>query len=310
MPCRSSSQRRSFASRSARASRSVSAARTTPEPSGGAYGHDDAAHVREALLPDRILDDDRDDLEAPLERVEPLVARRRSEEVRDDEDECAGGKVTLVLGEMTEAALDACPRARRSFGRARASRTRASSVAGASTRSPSASSKYPSRPRAAVALEPMSVTAFRIASGLFSHGQPSGNSDIEGRRSQRTTTRGASSAKCSLTTNSSDPRASESRADAYQSILSTSSPGWYGREPATSEPSPRRMLWSPPNGRPSTRRRGMSGNVAVTARPRGPARPPARARLRAEAPSPRTARGSGRPPRASRSRARRRRSSA
>ena len=38
--------------------------------------------------------------------------------------------------------------------------------------------------------------------------------------------------------NSSAPRASESFADAAQSILSMSSPGWYGREPATSEPEP------------------------------------------------------------------------
>ena len=72
----------------------------------------------------------------------------------------------------------------------------------------------------------MSRTAPRIASGFCSHGQPSGKIDIDGRRSTSETTRGASSAKCSRTTNSSDPRASDSRADAYQSMRSMSSPGW------------------------------------------------------------------------------------
>ena len=46
-------------------------------------------------------------------------------------------------------------------------------------------------------------------------------------------------------------------------MRSMSSPGWYGREPATSEPSPRRALCSAPNGKPSTRRRGISGNVVA-----------------------------------------------
>jgi hypothetical protein len=53
--------------------------------------------------------------------------------------------------------------------------------------------------------------------------------------------------------NSSVPRADESRADAFQSIASTSSPGWYGRDPATSDPCPRRALVSPPNERPTSR---------------------------------------------------------
>src|SRR4249919_628231 len=74
-------------------------------------------------------------------------------------------------------------------------------------------------------------------------------------------TLGASSAKRSRTTNSSDPRAVDSLADAAQSIESMSSPGRYGREPATSVPAPRRRLFIVPNERPMTRRRGTSGKV-------------------------------------------------
>src|SRR5436190_14453139 len=61
--------------------------------------------------------------------------------------------------------------------------------------------------------------------------------------------------------NSSWSRAADRRADAFQSIVSTSSPGWYGREPAMSEPVPLRALCIAPNARPTRRRRGTSGNV-------------------------------------------------
>ena len=60
-------------------------------------------------------------------------------------------------------------------------------------------------------------------------------------------------------------RAADRRADAFQSIASTSSPGRYGREPATSEPGPRRALRIAPNARPISRRRGASGNVTPRA---------------------------------------------
>src|SRR5688572_28833352 len=70
---------------------------------------------------------------------------------------------------------------------------------------------------------------------------------------------GASSANRSRTTNSSAPRAVERRAEAAQSIESMSSPGRYGREPATSVPAPRRRLLIVPNETPKTRRRGTSG---------------------------------------------------
>src|SRR5215210_7475282 len=75
------------------------------------------------------------------------------------------------------------------------------------------------------------------------------------------TTRGASSAYRSRTMNSSVPLAEDNRAEAAQSIVSTSSPGWYGRELATSVPVPRRALCTAPNARPISRRRGTSGKV-------------------------------------------------
>src|SRR5919108_2652451 len=72
---------------------------------------------------------------------------------------------------------------------------------------------------------------------------------------------GASSAKRSRTTNSSPPRAVERRAEAAQSIESMSSPGRYGREPATSVPAPRRSDFIVPKDSPMTRRRGTSGKA-------------------------------------------------
>jgi hypothetical protein len=84
----------------------------------------------------------------------------------------------------------------------------------------------------------------------------------DGRRSQTTITRGASSANRSRTMNSSSARAADRRADAAQSIQATWSPGRYSRELATSEPVPRRALRTPPKARPITRRRGTSGKTA------------------------------------------------
>src|SRR5829696_5432692 len=62
--------------------------------------------------------------------------------------------------------------------------------------------------------------------------------------------------------NSSVPCAAESFADAAQSIASTSSPGWYGRELATSDPLPRLALCALPKARPISRRRGTSGKLS------------------------------------------------
>src|SRR6188472_3579551 len=108
----------------------------------------------------------------------------------------------------------------------------------------------------------MSSTAVLMARGLSSQGSPLPKPDISGRRSQTMTTLGASSAKRSRTTNSSLPFAVDNRADAAQSMASMSSPGRYGREPATSVPEPRLRLFIVPNESPITRRRGTSGNVS------------------------------------------------
>ncbi len=104
--------------------------------------------------------------------------------------------------------------------------------------------------------------ASSITVGFDSQGRLCGYNAISGRRSQRITTRGASSEKRSRTMNSSVPRAEDSRADAFQSIVSTSSPGWYGRELATSEPIPRRTLLTAPKASPISLRRGTSGKVS------------------------------------------------
>jgi hypothetical protein len=64
-------------------------------------------------------------------------------------------------------------------------------------------------------IRPAACTA---AAGLCSQGSGRGKRDIDGRRSATMTTRGASSAKYSRTTNSSAPCADERRAEAFQSI--------------------------------------------------------------------------------------------
>src|SRR5215210_2308983 len=61
---------------------------------------------------------------------------------------------------------------------------------------------------------------------------------------------------------SADSRAAESFADAAQSMLPMSSPGWYGLELATSDPRPRRALCMLPKARPIRRRCGTSGKVS------------------------------------------------
>src|SRR3954453_9100386 len=67
--------------------------------------------------------------------------------------------------------------------------------------------------------------------------------------------------------NSSVPVADERRAEAGQSIACTSSPGRERREPATSEPRPRRALCIAPNESPIRRRRGTSVKTEPAARP-------------------------------------------
>src|SRR5918992_2430541 len=62
--------------------------------------------------------------------------------------------------------------------------------------------------------------------------------------------------------NSSVSWAAESFAEAAQSIASTSSPGWYGRELATSDPLPRLALCALPKASPISGRRGTSGKLS------------------------------------------------
>ena len=121
---------------------------------------------------------------------------------------------------------------------------------------------------------------------LPSHGQRPGRATSTGCRSQRTTTRGASSAKCSRTTNSSPPRASDSRADAGQSIELHVVAGPVGPRPATSEPVPRRALFIRRRRGPRGAAAGSSGNVSSGARLDG-----GRARSRSRRPDAARARG-------------------
>ena len=90
-----------------------------------------------------------------------------------------------------------------------------------------------------------------------------------------------SSAKCSRTRNSGSRACDESRAEDFQSIAARLSPGRYGREPATLEPSPRREARRRPNGEPAGRHRGTSGKVSsLETAPRGRGRAGAAARAR------------------------------
>src|SRR3954452_18181226 len=110
----------------------------------------------------------------------------------------------------------------------------------------------------------MSSSAVRIAFGLWRERRGDDSIDIDGRRSARTTTRGASSANRSRTMNSSLPRAAERRTEGAQTIQATSSPGRYSRVLAASDPTPRRADRTPPNASPIPRLRGTSAKTAVT----------------------------------------------
>ena len=109
----SSRKRVSFSSRRSAASCSRSAASETWPVGGVRERHRRAAHVGEALLPDRVLDDHRHDLEPALERQQPVVAARPLEEVGDDEDERAGRQVSALRNEMVQAAGERVRRAPR-----------------------------------------------------------------------------------------------------------------------------------------------------------------------------------------------------
>ena len=142
---------------------------------------------------------------------------------------------------------------------------------------PATNSRKPIRPRAASTLAATISVASRAAAPLSSQGSPPVGSAIPALRSSTAIARGASSAKCSRTMNSSRSSAADSRADEAQSIRSGSSPGTYEREPETSEPVPRRAPCIAPNASPCRRRRETSGKVGapvITLSPSGGAPPP------------------------------------
>ena len=117
--------------------------------------------------------------------------------------------------------------------------------------SPSPKSSEPIAPRLLAVLVAISSDALCSVAALSSHGSPGGQSAIAGRRSATMTTRGDSSAKRSRTMNASSLRAAERRADAAQSMPRIASPRRYGRDPATSDPGPRRELGVAPNASPT-----------------------------------------------------------
>ena len=223
---------------------------------------DDAADQREVLLPDRVLDHDRHDVPALLEQAvhAPSGGGRGSRRgrTRSSRSEARGG-----ARRGARATARACP-----FGAANEVRSPTSSPCRArARRAPerarrrrSRGSRDPARRHRGVEED---VARVRHRLGLRQPREPAGKTSISGRRSATTTTRGASSANFSRTMNSSVPRADDSRADAFQSIVSTSSPGRYGREPATSEPGPRRRSSA---RRRRGRRAGAAGEAGRTDR--------------------------------------------
>ena len=169
---------------------------------GSSSGSDDRADEREALLPRRILNDDRHDLPAPCRPREPdrvgNAAPRKSEITKTNVPEESS---------LRKRARNSRPRAtHRPARRSRrplpalsicstsptAARRRAST---ARRRAPGArESRYATGALTRVALATIDSIAARTAAGFESHGNGGGYSAIDGRRSHTTTTRGASSA--------------------------------------------------------------------------------------------------------------------
>src|ERR671918_465889 len=84
----------------------LEADRQNPPCRGIAQRHDDAAHVRETLLPDRVLDHDRHEVPTMLDGGQPQLTGRRRDEVREEEDERARRHRARVLGEVRDRALE------------------------------------------------------------------------------------------------------------------------------------------------------------------------------------------------------------
>ena len=84
------------------ASRSVKPHRDETPSRPVVQRHDDAADLREASLPDRVLHDDRDDVPAALEREHPGVVGDRRKEIGEDEDERSARKRRMLPREEVE----------------------------------------------------------------------------------------------------------------------------------------------------------------------------------------------------------------
>ena len=209
-----------------------------------------------------------------------------------------GGTVVAVRGEKLERPVEAVGRAvgrgrRRTAARSRATGPDRAAPARCALRAPSTAAK-PISAFVAAPLATIMRPASRTAAGLSSHGSQSGKSAIEGLRSTTTTTRTASSAKWSRTTNSSVPRAVESRADAAQSIrrigvaaaIRTRARDLVARTPAAARAA-RDVERTAPCATGSAGRRGRRPAVmAARAARRRPSRDGARARGSARAGSP------------------------
>ena len=109
------SSRRSLSSRASRsllsvrraaASASVSRTYWSAPPSAATNGVTTPPMRREALLPHGILDDDRRRVPASVDRRGPALARRRLQEVRDDEDEASDRDGRGDDGEEPEALVE------------------------------------------------------------------------------------------------------------------------------------------------------------------------------------------------------------
>ena len=256
---------------------------------------DDAAHVREALLPGRILDDDRHDV--PAERAQPRPLGRRapaSDSRRGRRRSCPAGGRDRVGSSAWSPSSSARGGAENgaSSRRARMSATRRRPRAAARRRvrrEPRGRDRPPPRARRRHWLRsPRPRRPLPPACRARATPARTGRATAADRRESLRA--GACCARYSRTTNSSLPRAAESRAEAAQSIHATWSPGRYGREPTTSSPWPRRTLRRLPNETPTNRRRGTSGKVraaATNASRSGPRPSPVAA----------SERGRGRPPR-------------
>ena len=201
----SSVSRSSLAWRRAAASPRREANRARPARGRVGERHDEPLDGREALLPDRVLEDHRHDVPAVRERARPPGRLRRREEVGADEDERAGRQRAADVDELGERVVERAPRRPRTASRPdaarRARRPRPRSAASHEAGPRSRPRRGSRRGRARRARSTRRASRARAARPACSAtARDRGPSTAGGRPT--ITTRGASSAKCSRTTNS------------------------------------------------------------------------------------------------------------